>query len=1633
MENLIRSVEFRIFFFLPFFLIFSQIAFALSFNDLTQSDFSGTYYQTYYDSSGFIRLNQTIYVSNATEMTGSENGLVSYWRFNEASWNGTTGEVKDVLGISNGTAKNANTVSGKFGNAANFNGASGYINLTSNVSSSLGGASGATVSGWMLRKSPGVRNSIIDLSISATSSKIFFEFQADNTIRCGGRALPTDTFQAKITTSKWNDTNWHFVACTINLTANDVKIYVDGVQQSTTGTPAFGATTFSSFVGTSFILGAAAGPANFYNGMIDEFAVWKRTLDSSEIFALYQKGNSSQIVFYNGTYESNVKNAGEIVKWNNISWASNAISELPNNKVQETKFVNGNANMAGNILLLHMNEQSGAIVDYSGSGNNGTASGITYGTEGKMGTGLGFNGASSYINLGVNSIAPDLGSATGITLSAWIKPNSLQDSGDLSRNNIADLITSNNETKTEYNSTIYVTLRNGGKIWCGGRSLPTEGFQSIETAKTVTLGSWQHVVCVLDFTNKKVYVYYNGVKIGESTASFGSNTFVSGNPSGSGRDAIGAAPALNGYFFNGTMDEFALWNRTLSDTEIANVYKRGAIYLNLKLRSCDDGSCSGESYTDVSGASPQNLALANNQYFQYKFDFKTDNPTYSLELYNVSVNYEIPVIDTTPPQVKLISPANNTENTTSNLPIFAFNAIDDIASTLSCSLWMDNGTVQSYGTTMAVNATMTSITSSNQLSNGNYLWWINCSDGVNTNISEKRILSINIFYPETSPVITLIGTPTEIGTKWGTENKQTILTQYNTFHSSVGKTDAELKAFAKIFINNATSLNSTHWITEANAIADTIGVDRELFIAFISGRYRGLAQHYGEECTSFFVKPPATKNGEIIFHKTRDNSEELQSAYIKYTTGLPVGQEVYKFFAEMGTADTGLSYFVNEKGLAGSADQDGTADPPKYNGLMNHYTIRYIAEHSANVSEASRNLHFLVEHGYSAGATIITNWLFLDKDGNALHIEDDGHSIILEEMNPSLDYGGNTYPGIFFTIHRQDSSGSPEDALVANYGNVDVKLVDSADVAKHSAMTFTSSSLSGATFLINQNYPETLTTAFIALPAWGYSVPLLFGATATPKALMNATVYAYQKANVVILDKVFESQIHTEWETFYNDTKTKVPGQNVTDSLNDKFLYFVNKILNPNATSPPSELNATLINVTQEERFTHLEISKDPPYNSLVLYMPFDTDTSNSQVYDYSNLGNDGTYQLNSFTNISGGIYGGALKVNGAGNYVDLAKKDTVGGASVATISAWVNVHNTATRGAIYDETWSGTSNSRLFLEYQVDNTIRCGGRSQPSDSFQSKSTTLPVPTESWVHVVCVIDLANNNINIFINGISASTSGSPSFSSTSFTHTISEYQKIGSSALSGAYFNGLIDEFMIFNSSLTGAQISSIYNNQSLRFVKSGMQNFNPIDITPGYDYVNVTTNFQNLMKTNISLKIGFYNGSWFYTDSQNVTGLNRFSIANNSTKITLNYTFIPDDHQFYTPVWLNSSMSFGVGGVKTCGISANELNFGNVDAGQISSEKNVALTNTGNTPATILTLKGNDWTPSPGMSVGQTHWIMTSGINYDSMTAMTTSEASLGQQVSPGSPLPVYFKLQIPEGQTQGDYTQTVTFTGGC
>ncbi len=319
-----------------------------------------------------------------------------------------------------------------------------------------------------------------------------------------------------------------------------------------------------------------------------------------------------------GAYTSKVYDAGSTAGWDSIEWSKG----LPYGEELSAG--------EGKALLLHLNEASGAIGDASGKGNNGTTyGGITYGVNGKFNTALGFNGNSGVsIN---DSDSLSFGDGTNdypFTISAWIYL--LNTTGIKSI-----LLKDGNAGYKEYE--FYVS---DGHLTAYLFNLGGTSYIGKYSTAILNPNQWLHVAMTYNGNKSSsgISLYVEGQKVNDGVSQSGPTIVAMSNtPS---NVTVGMRSGLS-WYFNGTIDEVTIYNRTLSSAEILEHYKRGALKLNLSVRSCDDSACSGESFVDVTDISPQALSVDNNTYFQYNFAFSSENASYSPELYNVTVDYTL--------------------------------------------------------------------------------------------------------------------------------------------------------------------------------------------------------------------------------------------------------------------------------------------------------------------------------------------------------------------------------------------------------------------------------------------------------------------------------------------------------------------------------------------------------------------------------------------------------------------------------------------------------------------------------------------------------------------------------------------------------------------------------------------------------------------------------------------------------------------------------------------------------------------------------------------------------------------------------------------------------------------------------
>jgi hypothetical protein len=489
--------------------------------------------------------------------TPAWSNLVGYWKFDEASWNGTTGEVIDSSGNGNnltsaGGANTSNAVamfnrSGNFPNTTSSQDSRVYSTTMPNVSQFSfsmwvykTGANSANWGRWLLLGSEASYSLVCD----DTPSSTFYCYSHYAPVSSGG------------TTAAFSNNTWYHIAFTYD--GSTFRFYENGVLQSvSTGGSALPANPLNPMnIGAD--PNGNGGPGSY----IDDVAVWNTVLSASAVASIYQHQSAK----YAGTFQSRVMDGlASGATWSTLGWTPTLpfYKELPDGGASESSSNYSSLStglMSGIQGLWHMDEPvgtagAGSILDRSGQASNGTPSGVTFGVSGKFGTATSFNGSS-----GITISSLSLG--TTYTFMAWVRPTLLD-------GNIRCIMRVN----TAPGSSLY--------FW-GNTFKFYDGSPTIDYPGPVSVGRWYQVVGTYDGTNKKLYV--NGSYVGSQASSSAPNSTSL---------TIGTDGFSQNFY--GIMDEVAIWNRVLQANEVLELYRRGANRIEYQVRSCPDALCSTSS------------------------------------------------------------------------------------------------------------------------------------------------------------------------------------------------------------------------------------------------------------------------------------------------------------------------------------------------------------------------------------------------------------------------------------------------------------------------------------------------------------------------------------------------------------------------------------------------------------------------------------------------------------------------------------------------------------------------------------------------------------------------------------------------------------------------------------------------------------------------------------------------------------------------------------------------------------------------------------------------------------------------------------------------------------------------------
>ena len=219
----------------------------------------------------FIWSSSTFAACNDTVL----NGLVACYPFDG---NASDFSTKGNHGIPQG---NLQYITGKLGQAAQFDGTSSYISIVANNSLKMQGAT--TLAAWIkpseFPSSNNCSNILSDHSSMYNNGKIF-RFQSNHV------EFLLDAEGSKEVGYTWTELNvWKYIVATFD--GSQMKLYVDGV--------------LTSFVDNSRVIAINPNPVligksgwgEYFKGLIDQLRIYDRALTQAEITELYNEPNSA--------------------------------------------------------------------------------------------------------------------------------------------------------------------------------------------------------------------------------------------------------------------------------------------------------------------------------------------------------------------------------------------------------------------------------------------------------------------------------------------------------------------------------------------------------------------------------------------------------------------------------------------------------------------------------------------------------------------------------------------------------------------------------------------------------------------------------------------------------------------------------------------------------------------------------------------------------------------------------------------------------------------------------------------------------------------------------------------------------------------------------------------------------------------------------------------------------------------------------------------------------------------------------------------------------------------------------------------------------------------------------------------
>ncbi|MGN1097595.1 MAG: stalk domain-containing protein, partial [Clostridia bacterium] len=170
------------------------------------------------------------------------------------------------------------------------------------------------------------------------------------------------------------------------------------------------------------------------------------------------------------------------------------------------------------------------------------------------------------------------------------------------------------------------------------------------------------------------------------------------------------------------------------------------------------------------------------------------------------------------------------------------------------------------------------------------------------------------------------------------------------------------------------------------------------------------------------------------------------------------------------------------------------------------------------------------------------------------------------------------------------------------------------------------------------------------------------------------------------------------------------------------------------------------------------------------------------------------------------GKTGYGVKFSGSGSYVSL-DRGIVEYLDDCTISSWIKADEVNTWQRVFD--FGSDTSSYMFLSPKSsDGTIEFAIKTSDMRNEQEIFTNVSLETGKWYHIA--VTLEGNTGIIYLNGSEVGRSENITLNPSDLGGTSANY--IGKSQWNDPYFNGVIDDFRIYNRALSADEIAAMYS-----------------------------------------------------------------------------------------------------------------------------------------------------------------------------------------------------------------------------